>query len=98
MRFVCNQTISQIEKHADTDHHDRLPKQGVWPHSNLSSGGEFDFEIIGMVEAVSAFVPSVAFECQAQAQDAGGSGFRPEHPRLFEALADDGFAAALHHA
>ena len=71
---------------------------GVWPRSNLSSGGEFDFEIIGVVEAVPAFVPTVAFEGQAQVQDAGGSGLGPEHPRLFEALADDGFAAALHHA
>ncbi len=38
---------------------------GVWPHSNLSSGGDFDFEIIGVVETVPTFVPAIAFECQA---------------------------------
>lgn len=59
----------------------------MWPRSNLSLGDEFDFEIIGVVETIPALVPTVAFECQAQVRDAGGSGFRPEHPGLFEALA-----------
>ncbi|MGD0411477.1 MAG: hypothetical protein ABSC18_07210, partial [Verrucomicrobiota bacterium] len=40
--------------------------RGVWPQSNLSSGGEFDFEIIRVVKAVPALVPSIAFEGETQ--------------------------------
>ena len=48
-----------------------------------------------MVEPIPTFVPAIAFEGKAQVQNAGRAGFRPEHPRLFQTLANDAFAAAL---
>ena len=45
--------------------------RGAWPQSNLGSSREFDFEIIGVMEAVPAFVPTIAFESKTQVQDSG---------------------------
>ena len=60
----------------------------------MKLGGEGLGELVGVIDLVPAFVPTIAHQGAAQSDHIFCSFAGPKHSRLLETLADDGTASA----